>query len=109
MVKRGDVVIAVFSADYGKPRPALVVQTDLANPTHSSLVLCPITSHVENAPLFRLEVTPSPENSLERPCQIMVDKITTVRKDNVRQVIGRMDEDMMIRVNRSLALWLGLG
>jgi mRNA interferase MazF len=109
MVKRGDVVIAVFSGGYGKPRPALVVQTDLANPTHSSIVLCPISSHVENAPLFRLEVTPSPENSLEKSCQVMVDKITTVRKDKVRQVIGRMDEDTMIRVNRSLALWLGLG
>jgi mRNA interferase MazF len=109
MVKRGDVVIAVFSGDYGKPRPAVVVQTDLANPTHSSLVLCPITSYLENAPLFRLEVRPSLENSLEKSCQIMVDKITTVRKDKVRQVIGRLDEDTMIRVNRSLAFWLGLG
>ena len=109
MVKRGDVVIAVFSGDYGKPRPAVVVQTDLANPTHSSLVLCPITSHLENAPLFRLEVTPSPENRLEKSCQIMVDKTTTVRQDKVRQVIGRLDEDSMIRVNRSLAFWLGLG
>ena len=109
MVKRGDVVVAVFSGDYGKPRPAVVVQTDLANPTHSSLVLCPITSHPENAPLFRLEVRPSPENSLEKSCQIMVDKITTVRKERVRQVIGRLDEDTMIRVNRSLAFWLGLG
>ena len=109
MVKRGDVVVVVSSGDYGKPRPAVVVQTDLANPTHSSLVLCPITSHLENAPLFRLEVTPSRENSLEKPCQIMVDKITTVRKDKVRQVIGRLDDDTMIRVNRSLAFWLGLG
>ena len=109
MVRRGDVVIAVFSGDYGKPRPAVVVQTDLANPTHSSLVVCPITSHLENAPLFRLEVSPSPDNSLERSCQIMVDKITTVRKDKLRQVIGRLNEDTMIRVNRSLAFWLGLG
>jgi mRNA interferase MazF len=109
MVKRGDVVVAVFSGDYGKPRPAVVVQTDLANPTHSSLVLCPITSDLENAPLFRLEVRPSPENSLEKSCQIMVDKITTVRKDKVRRIIGRLDEDTMIRVNRSLAFWLGLG
>ncbi|MGA2939887.1 MAG: type II toxin-antitoxin system PemK/MazF family toxin [Syntrophobacteraceae bacterium] len=109
MVRRGDVVIAVFSGDYGKPRPAVVVQTDLANPTHSRLVVCPITSHLENAPLFRLEVSPSPDNSLERSCQIMVDKITTVRKDKLRQVIGRLNEDTMIRVNRSLAFWLGLG
>lgn len=109
MVKRGDVVIATFSGDYGKPRPAVVVQTDLANPTHGSFVLCPITSHLEDAPLFRLPVTPSSENRLEKSCQIMVDKITAIRKDRVRQVIGRLDDDTMIRVNRSLAFWLGLG
>ncbi len=108
MVKRGDVVVAVFSGDYGKLRPAVVVQTDLANETHKSMVLCPITSHLENAALFRLDVKPSTENSLEKPCQIMVDKITTIRKDRVRRVIGRLDEDTMIRVNRSLAFWLGL-
>ena len=109
MVKRVDVVIAVFSGDYGKPRPAVVVQTDLANPTHSSLVCCPITSHLEDAPLFRLEVAPSHENNLEKLCQIMVDKITTIRRDKVRQVIGRLDEDTIIRLNRSMAFWLGLG
>ncbi|MHC1724873.1 MAG: type II toxin-antitoxin system PemK/MazF family toxin [Syntrophobacteraceae bacterium] len=109
MVKRGDVVVAAFSGDHGKPGPAVVVQTDLANPTHSSFVLCPITSHLEDAPLFRLEVTPSPENRLEKSCRIMVDMITTIRKDKVRQVIGRLDDDTMIRVNRSLAFWLGLG
>lgn len=63
----------------------------------------------EDAPLFRLEVTPSPENSLEKACQIMVDKIATIRKDKVRQVIGRLDEDTILRIDRSLAFWLGLG
>ena len=59
--------------------------------------------------MFRLEVTPSPENSLEKDCQIMVDKITTIRRDKVRQVIGRLDDDTIIRLNRSMAFWLGLG
>jgi len=103
MVKRGDVVAAVFSGDHGKTGPAVVIQTDLANPAHISLVCCPITSHLEDAPLFRLEVTLSLENSLEKACQIMVDTITTIRKDKVRQVIGRLDEATIIRLNRSLA------
>ena len=59
--------------------------------------------------MFRLKVTPSHENSLEKDCQIMVDKITTIRENRVRQVIGRLDEDTIIRLNRSLAFWLGLG
>jgi mRNA interferase MazF len=108
MVRRGDVVVAVFSVDYGKPRPALVFQTDLVNDTHASIVLCPITSHLENVPLFRLGVEPASDNGLEKACQIMVDKIATVRRDRVRQVIGHLDEDTMIRVNRSLVFWLGL-
>jgi mRNA interferase MazF len=107
MVRRGDVVVAVFSKDYGKPRPAVVVQTDLVNDTHASLVLCPITSRLEDAPLFRLGVEPASANGLERACQIMVDKIATVRQDKVRQVIGHLDEETMTRVNRSLVFWLG--
>jgi len=109
MVKRGDVVVAVFAGDYGKPRPAVVVQTDLVNQTHSSIVVCPMTSHLEDAPLFRLSVEPAKENSLQKPCQIMVDKISAIRRDKVRQVIGRLDDETMVRVNRSLAFWLGLG
>jgi len=108
MVRRGDVVVALFSMNYGKPRPAIAVQTDLVNDTHASVVLCPITSHLEDAPLFRLDVEPASSNGLEKACQIMVDKIATVRQDKVRQVIGHLDEDTMIRVNRSLVFWLGL-
>ncbi len=109
MVKRGDIVLAVFAGDYGKPRPAVVVQNDLFNETHGSIVLCPITSHLVNASLFRLNIQLEAGSGLEKPGQIMVDKIGAVRRDRVRQVIGKLDEDMMIRVNRSLAFWLGMG
>ena len=53
-IKRGDVVICAAPGDYGKPRPAVVVQSDLFNGTHSSVAVCLITSHLEEAPLFRI-------------------------------------------------------
>ncbi|MGH2523293.1 MAG: type II toxin-antitoxin system PemK/MazF family toxin [Anaerolineales bacterium] len=70
--------------DYGKPRPATVAQSDLFNPTHASFTLCPITSQLVDASLLRLGLQPSAENGLEVPSQIMVDKVTTVRKETLR-------------------------
>ena len=108
-MKRGDVIIVVVPGDYGKPRPAVVVQTDLVNDTHSSIVVCPVTSHLQDAELFRLTVEPSADNGLRKPSQIMVDKIVAVRRDRIRDAIGKLDEEMMIRLKRSLAFWLGIG
>ena len=108
-MKRGDVVIVAVAGDYGKPRPAVVVQTDLVNDTHASIVVCPVTSHLQKAELFRLTIAPSPENGLQKTSQIMVDKIVAVRRDKIREGIGYLDEEVIIRLNRSLAFWLGLG
>ena len=107
-MKRGDVVVTIAPGDYGKPRPAVVVQSDLFVERHASLVVCPFTTRLEEAPLFRLTVDPTPGNGLERRSQIMVDKIIALRRDRVRAAVGRLSEDAMIRLNRSLALFLGL-
>jgi mRNA interferase MazF len=108
-MKRGDVVLVVVPGDYGKPRPAAVVQADLVNDTHSSIVVCPVTSHLQDAELFRLTIEPSADNGLQKTSQIMVDKIVAVRRDKIREKIGSLNEELMIRLNRSLAFWLGLG
>jgi mRNA interferase MazF len=108
-MKRGNVVLVVVPGDYGKPRPAVVVQTDLVNDIHSSIVVCPVTSRIQDAELFRLTIEPSSNNGLQKTSQIMVDKIVAVRRDKIRDGIGILDEELMIRLNRSLAFWLGLG
>lgn len=107
-MKRGDIVVVVMSGDYGKTRPALVVQNDLVDETHASVVVCPFSSHLIDAPLFRITVQPQPRNGLAVPSQIMVDKVSAVKRDRIRGVVGQLDGEMMVRVNRSLALWLGL-
>jgi mRNA interferase MazF len=108
-VSRGDVVVAVFpGSDYGgKPRPFVVLQADQFG-EHPSLTLALITSELHTAPLFRLTVDPSPGNGLRVVSQICVDKILTVPRDKVGKVIGQMDADVMVRVNRALAGWLGI-
>jgi len=107
-MKRGEVVIVSMSGDYGKMRPAVVIQHDQANLIHASIVVCPFSSHLVDAPLFRITVDPAPKNGLETTSQIMVDKISAVKRDRLRDVIGKLDDATMVQVNRSLALWLGL-
>lgn len=107
-MKRGDIVIVAMSGDYGKTRPAVVVQHDQANETHASVVVCPLSSHILDAPLFRITVSAAPSNGLQTPSQIMVDKVTAVKRERVRQVTGRVDDETLVRINRTLALWLGL-
>jgi mRNA interferase MazF len=77
-LKRGDVVVGVASRDCGKPRPAVVVQGDFFNETHASITLCPITSHLIDAPLFRISVEPGAGSGLKTQSQVMVDKIMSV-------------------------------
>jgi mRNA interferase MazF len=107
-VKRGDIVLAVARGDYGKPRPAVIVQSDLFNGTHASLLVCLLTSELINAPLFRLPLAPTPANGLLEPSQIMVDKLLALPRDRIRKWIGTADDEIMLALNRALALMLGL-
>jgi mRNA interferase MazF len=100
--------MVAIQGDYGKPRPAVVVQSDLFNETHASITIAPVTSTIVDTPLFRVTVEPSRGNGLRLVSQIMVDKITTVRRQRVGQTIGRLEEDAMHRVSRALALWFGI-
>lgn len=107
-VKRGDVVIAVAAGDYSKPRPVVVVQSDVYNPTHSSIVVCPITSHFVESPLFRLTVSPDPSNGLRTESQIMIDKLVALRAGRIRKRIGTLRPSELRDLDRALRVWLAL-
>lgn len=106
-MRRGDLVTVALQGDYGKPRPALIVQADQFVDL-GSVVILPLTSHMVDAPLLRLPVAPSPDNGLRGPSQIMLDKPMTVKTDKIGAPFGRLDDTTMVSVNRSLALFLGL-
>ncbi len=107
---RGDVIaVADRAGDFtGKPRPAVVVQSDLF-PNLDSIVVCPLTTIATDTPVARLRVEPSPTLPLARPSFIQVDKLTTVWRHRVGQVIGRLSPADMQRLNGAIAVFLGLG
>jgi mRNA interferase MazF len=105
---RGDFVTVAIAGDFGKPRPALVVQSNLFSEL-PSLVVCPLTTHLRsNADQFRLDVAPTEANGLREPSQITIDKITVIPAAKIGAVIGRADDTLMVRVNRALAVFLGV-
>jgi mRNA interferase MazF len=106
-MRRGDLVTVAASGDYGKPRPALIIQSDLFDEV-PSVTLCLVTSTLREAPLFRITVDPSPGNGLQRISQIEIDKIMTVRRERIGHVIGRLDDATLLKVNRSLAVFVGI-
>lgn len=107
-MRRGDVVIVAATGDYGKPRPAVIVQSDAFPESHASLVVCQMTSDLADAPDFRITVDPSDKNGLRTRSQVMADKPTTVRRERIGSVIGHLEADDLRRLNVALALVMGL-
>jgi mRNA interferase MazF len=99
-------VTVALQGDLGKLRPALVIQSDLFD-EHPSLVILPVTGELRDAPLFRIAASPNEANGLTKPSQVMVDKPQSVSRDKVGPVIGRLDDESMLAVNRALAVFLG--
>lgn len=107
-MNRGDVVIVAAAGDYGKPRPAVIVQTDAFPETHPSIVICQMTSDVVDAPDFRVTIEPNDKNGLRVRSQVMADKPVTIRRERVGQLIGRLTEADIGRLNIALAFVMGL-
>lgn len=106
-MKRGDIVTVVISGAYGKPRPALIIQSDLFN-EHPSVTILPLTSTLRDAPLFRLRLEPSPENGLQSPSDIMIDKIVTIPRGKVGSICGHLENKYITSVERLITLFLGI-
>lgn len=107
-MRRGDFVTIAMQGDFGKPRPALVIQADQFG-EQATVTVLPVTSAlVVAAPLLRIKVQPSAENGLQKPSQVMVDKAMTVKRDKVGPAFGRIDEDALVEVERCLAVFLGI-
>lgn len=108
-MKRGSIVVVAARGAYtGKPRPALVVQSDLFNPTHASITICPITSDCVDAPLFRLTLPPGSRTGLKSVSQVMIDKIVSVPSGAISAEIGECDVREIEAVDDGLRRWLGL-
>ena len=106
-MRRGDFVTIAMQGDFGKPRPALVIQADQFD-EHATVTVLPVTSTIVAAPLLRITVLPDAANGLHKPSQVMVDKAMTVKRDKVGPAFGHIDVDALVELERCLAVFLGI-
>jgi mRNA interferase MazF len=107
-VRRGAIHTAAARGSYtGKPRPVVVVQDDRFDAT-ASVTVCPFTTNPVDAPLVRIPIEPSNDNGLDRLSSLMVDKVTTVPRSSLGDRLGRLSDDELVQLNRSLMVFLGL-
>lgn len=106
-MRRGDLVTIAMQGDFGKPRPALVVQAD-AFKEHTSVTVLPITSTLLAAPLLRVTLQPNGKTGLQKPSQVMIDRASTVKQDKIGPAFGHIEADTMVEVERCLAVFLGI-
>lgn len=104
---RGDFVTIAMPGDFGKPRPALVIQANQFS-EHASVTVLPVTSGLLAAPLLRVTVQPSAANGLRKPSQMMIDKAMTVKRSKAGAAFGRISGEAMVEVERCLAVFLGI-
>ncbi len=103
---RGDLVTVSLSGDFGKPRPALIIQSDAFSSLPSVTVLS-LTSDLYDAPNIRVAIQPSEANGLQLPSQIMIDRAATLRRDKIGKYIGRIDTEILDEVHERLMRFLG--
>ncbi len=106
-MRRGDLVTVAVQGDFGKPRPALIVQAD-AFADHATVTVLLVSSALIDAPLLRLTVQPDAANGLRMPSQIMIDEAMTIMRTKIGEAFGRLDGDAMVEVERRLAVFLGI-
>ena len=107
-MRRGDLLTIAASGEYGKPRPALIVQADLFLTTPASITVLLLTTTATDAPLLRVPIGPRAENGLRTRSYVQIDKALTVPVRKTGAVFGHLDDADMLRINRALALFLGI-
>ncbi len=106
-MRRGDFVTIAIQGDFGKPGPALVIQSDKFD-EHATVTVLLLSTTLVDAPLFRITVLPTASNGLNKLSQIMVDKSMTVKRDKLGASFGSASDQVMLEVGRCLAVFLGI-
>jgi len=107
-MRRGELVIVSAQGDYGKPRPAVVIQNDRLDEMVDSVTVCFLTTNLIEGRRFRIDVQPKADNGLRERSQVQIDKIMTFPREKVRGPVGRLTSEELRKIDRGLLLLLDL-
>ena len=111
-IKRGFFYYAdlspVVGSEQGGVRPVLIIQNDIGNKYSPTVIVAAITSQINKAKLpTHIEIS-AHEYGLNKDSVILLEQIRTIDKKRLREKIGCLDTNMMLKVDNSLQISLGL-
>lgn len=109
-IRRGWVYVADLTprqgTEAGKIRPVLVLQTDALNDVHPSVVVCPLTTHLQpQTSLLRVHLKRG-QAGLDKDSDVMVDQIRAIDARRLRKALGAVPSELLSRVCQNLSLLL---
>lgn len=107
-MKRGDIVIVSLPGNYGKPKPAVVIQNDRFEGRLETYIIALLTIFDEGAKVIRVNATPTAKNGLRKESKIMVDKLYAIPEHRIHQRVGKFEGTIMRRIDRALMMMLDL-
>lgn len=111
-IKRGDIFFAdlspVVGSEQGGVRPIVIVQNDIGNKYSPTIIIAPITSQLHKAKLPTHVGITADEYGLPKNSVILLEQIRTIDKKRLREKIGAFNDKLMIKVDESLKISLGL-
>jgi mRNA interferase MazF len=69
-----------------------------------------MTSSLLDAPLIRIRISGGDGrlSGLDHDSDVMIDKLTTVRRSNVHTRVGRLSAEQLVEIERAIMAFLGL-
>lgn len=111
-VKRGEIYYIDLGVDEngsvqsGK-RPVVIVQNDIGNKYSPTTLICPITSKQKKKMPTHVEITPK-ESGLPKQSTIMCEQLFTVNKNDLEEMVGKLNDEKFKELNKGLTVSIGL-
>ena len=111
-VKRGDIYYAdlspVVGSEQGGMRPVLIVQNDTGNKHSPTVIAAAITSQIGKARLPTHIELEARSFGLTKDSVVLLEQIRTIDKRRLRERMGRVDDELMTKVDNAIAVSFGL-
>ena len=112
-VRRGDIYYAdlspVVGSEQGGVRPVLIIQNDTGNRYSPTVIAAAITSQTNKAKLPTHIALSAPDHGLPRDSVVLLEQVRTLDKRHLRERMGRVDGELMERIDAAIAVSFGLG
>jgi len=107
-INRGEIWSVLWTGLAGKPRPALVIQSERYRLTDTDILALITTSRNEQGEL-RLPIKADDDNGLLQDSYICLDKLMAIPLTNLGERYGRADDSIMAEIDARLIKVLGIG